>query len=104
MVNNPFTGSSFKTLVAKPVVDESLEKGFTLVTSILLIVFALRPAILTVIDLNLKLATAKQTTKQLTNKIDQLSQAQRNYEAVRADLPVIDAAFPKNPELTDFVK
>lgn len=104
MVNYSYINSRFWRLVNKPEVKNYINLSFTLLTIILLSIFALKPALVTLAELNLKLTTAKERTEQLDKKIDQLTNAQLSYEQIRPDLEVVNQALPEKPNLADFVK
>lgn len=82
-----------------PEVKSYLNLGLTLITIILLSIFALKPAFLTVYELSLKLTAAKQKSLELKNKIAILSEAQENFNKAAGDIPVIKAAIPSDPNL-----
>lgn len=77
--------------------------GLSLALILLFSVFALRPTLLTVIELREKLAQGKQANTQLDQKIQSLSQAQINYEKIKNSLPLLDEALPNSSKILDFL-
>lgn len=60
-------------------------------------VFAIRPTIVTVIDLNNQIAGKKDTVAKLDSKIQALAEAQEVYESNRVALQLVNQAIPQNP-------
>lgn len=77
--------------------------GLSLILILIFGIFALRPTLLTVIELREKLSQGQKANTRLDEKIQSLSQAQVNYEKVKTELPLIEAALPKDPKILDFL-
>lgn len=77
--------------------------GLSLILILIFGIFALRPVLLTVIELREKLSQGQKANARLDEKIQSLSLAQVNYEKVKTELPLIDAALPKDPKILDFL-
>lgn len=67
------------------------------------IAFAIRPTIKTIISLNKQIEDGKYTDSQLQEKINALSIAQGELNAVKNDLPIIFTSLPDNPTIPKFL-
>lgn len=67
-------------------------------------VFAIRPTIVTVLDLNNQIAGKKETVALLDAKIAALSEAQEIYNNNLESLPLVDIAIPDNPSPESFIR
>lgn len=99
MLSYPGFTSRIREPLQNPQVRTYIGLSLTLVTIILLLIFAFRPALITVLDLNLKLNTARERTKQLTKKIDQIGVATQNYNKAKPNLPIVLDYLPQDPLL-----
>ncbi len=78
---------------------------FSLITSALLIIFAIRPTATTIVVLRQTIATNQQVLDQLNQKAKNLSQGQRNYNNLSPTVRTkISALIPEQPEVTDLIK
>nr|MBI5455638.1 type 4a pilus biogenesis protein PilO [Candidatus Levybacteria bacterium] len=71
----------------------------TLITSILLGIFALGPTLSTITTLQKQLEDDKFVEKKLSEKINNLSLLQQAYSGLENDLPIVFAAVPKKSEI-----
>lgn len=71
----------------------------TLITSILLGIFALSPTLSTIASLQKQLEDSKFVEQKLQEKINNLSILQQQYSTLQNDLPIIFEAVPKSAEL-----
>lgn len=78
--------------------------GISLLTVAFFIFFAIRPTINTIIGLQKQIQDDREVEKKLQEKINALSQLQAEYEIIQPDLPVLDAALPVAPEVSDLIK
>lgn len=68
--------------------------AFSLFVSILLIVFAIRPTILTVLEINKELKEKKRINTQLKSKIDALSNLDKQYIEYKEDFENLELIYP----------
>jgi len=71
--------------------------------SIILVVFALRPTVLTITELIKKIDDQKTVNKRLEEKINNLTRAQQEYVLIQEDLYLLDQLLPEEPQLSIFV-
>lgn len=74
--------------------------GVSLFISILLVVFALRPTIATIIKINKEIKQKKVVTTQLKNKIDALSNLDKEFKDSRDKFETLQFVFPENKAFT----
>jgi Tfp pilus assembly protein PilO len=87
-----------KQIYQEPKTKISLALILTLLTFSLIISFAIKPAILTIISLHKELKESQKVNEALTNKLQNLTQAQQNFIALQQDLIYVDRALPKTAE------
>lgn len=66
--------------------------------------FFIRPAITQIFELNRKISDRQQVNQKLEEKIKNLELAEKEYERVQADLPLILTALPLAPNFPPFLK
>lgn len=66
--------------------------------------FAIKPAAVTITGLVKKINDQKLVLEKLEKKVQALTQAQKNYLAVQANLYLIEQALPTKPEISYFIK
>lgn len=94
----------------KPVFENKVVKSaapyiFSLFTITILVVFAIRPTISTIANLQKSLEENQQTLQALSNKADSLSQARTNYQNLSPEVKdKIVEAIPENSEVTAIIK
>lgn len=71
---------------------------FTFVAMTFFGLFAINPTLSTITQLKKQLADSEFVHQQLTKKIESLSALQQQYNSIEADLPVVYAAIPQNPQ------
>ena len=69
--------------------------GMTLFSLVVFGAFAIRPSLYTIFRLNQEVREGRRAQEKLEQKINDLSQAQINYQLVAKDLELIDHALPK---------
>lgn len=74
--------------------------GVSLLISILLIVFALRPTIATIIKINKEIKQKKVVTSQLKNKIEALSNLDKEFKDSKEKFDTLQFIFPENKSFT----
>ncbi len=94
----------------KPVLENKIVKSyasyiFSLVTIGILIFFAIRPTVTTILKLQTSIDENQKLLDQLNQKAENLSQAQRNYDKMDASLKTkITTALPASAEITTLTK
>lgn len=94
----------------KPVLENKVVKSatpyiFSLFTITILIIFAIRPTISTIANLQKSLAENQQTLQALNNKAESLSQARANYQNISPEIKTrIKTAIPENSEVTSIIR
>lgn len=66
--------------------------------------FAIRPAVTTIFELNRKISDRHLVNQKLEEKIKNLKLAEKEYQKIQADLPLISAALPKEANFPPFLK
>lgn len=81
---------------------------FTLTLSLLSLsffgIFAIKPTITTAVSLTKNIQDLKKLNLQYEDKIGSLIRAQTEYDRIRSDLPLIEAAIPANASFNKLVK
>lgn len=85
----------------RPYLDDSKKKpytilGMTLFSLVVFGSFAIRPSIATISRLTREVKRAREAKTTLDQKINDLSQAQVNYQLALKDLELVDRALPKD--------
>lgn len=62
-------------------------------------IFAIRPTLKTIVELNRQIQDAKQVNDTLQKKIDNLVKAQEEYQFIKEFVPQIDEALPNKPNI-----
>lgn len=70
--------------------------GLTLFSLIIFGNFAIRPAVVTIVELQKKIKDQKELTEKLDQKLRNLSRAQNELRKIKSDLPLIENALPQN--------
>lgn len=76
----------------------------SLTTIIIFLVFALKPTVLTIINLVQEIQSKKDTITQLDQKITALQSAQNIYSEQSSFIPVAESSIPSNPQPEAFVR
>lgn len=71
---------------------------FTFIAMTFFGLFAINPTLSTIVQLKKQLADSEFVHQRLTAKINSLSALQQQYNSMEADLPVVYAAIPQNPQ------
>ncbi len=82
---------------AKPNFKKYLELILSMVTIALFAIFAIRPTILTIIELNKEINQKQETILKLTQKIRDLQNGNNTLQRETPRLSIIDNAVPDNP-------
>lgn len=77
---------------------------FTLITLSFFGIFAIRPTLTTATSLTKSVEDLKKINEEYGNKIDSFIRAQTEYEKIRDDLFLIDAALPNNANFSKLLK
>lgn len=89
-----------KPITRLPVVKNYGPAIFTLLTASILIFFAIKPTVETIIVLQKKLADQEQTLQKLTDKVNNLSLGKKNYDNLDPSIKqTIVASIPDNVSL-----
>lgn len=78
--------------------------SFTLISLSFFGIFAIRPTLITATSLIKSVADSKRLNMEYENKIGSLIRAQSEYEQIRDDLPLIEAALPTNAGFNKLAK
>lgn len=80
---------------------------FTVVMSIftvaILVAFAIRPTVATIVNLTRQIADKQVLNRRLEEKVNALSALQNDYQLIEKDLPLIFAALPADPAVSQAV-
>lgn len=68
------------------------------------LLFAIKPAVVTIAGLVKKINDQKLVSEKLEKKVQALTQARKNYLAIQADLNLVEQALPTKPEISYFLK
>lgn len=77
---------------------------FSLVLMAIMILFALRPTLLTIADLVTQIREQQELSNRLSDKIDDVREASDVLSSQRARLTVLDTALPQSPEWISWVQ
>lgn len=66
--------------------------------------FAIRPTVITITSLIKEIKEKKEVSNSLENKINALTLAQQNYQAVEKDLFLVDQSLPLSPSLNELIR
>lgn len=93
----------------RPILSEPRNRAYTtLILSVLAISlfswYAIRPTVKTILYLRREISDKTLVNTQMEEKIAALIQAQANYQAVQADLPLINDAIPNNPQVMQLLE
>lgn len=78
--------------------------GLTLVSLIIFGNFAVRPAVVTIVELQRKIKDQKAAVEKLDQKIKNLSKAQTELRKIKSDLPLIEKALPENEDSSQLLE
>lgn len=97
----PIVGYKFYGRNIRPYLEDSRKKsrtilGMTLFSLVVFGAFAIRPSLFTISKLNREVKKAREAEQILNQKINDLSQAQINYQLARKDLELVDEALPED--------
>ena len=84
-----------------PLLIISLEFILTVLLTIFLIWFAIRPTVLTITELVREIEDIRDVNQQLVSKISALTQAEVNLAQAKPELELLDQAIPSSPLLTE---
>lgn len=93
----------------KPITENKTVKSvapyiFSLITMIILIIFAIRPTVSTIINLQKNIENNKQILKGMEDKAQNLIQGKKNYENLPPDVKLkIGAAVPDKPAVISVI-
>jgi len=90
-----------QSLATQPLAQASLTVVASLLTVILLAIFAIKPTLSTIARLTKEIQDKEKVNKQLITKTKALQKAQTTYEQITPEIPTIETALPPEPE---FVK
>jgi len=93
----------FEQLSKDPDKRSYLGVGLTLLTLIILSVLIF-PAITYITKLNKEISQAKTIDQALGQKVEAIIQAKTNYEEIKKNLPILDAALPSDSEVATYLK
>lgn len=90
-----------KPIIENKLIRSSLPYIFSLVTIAILVVFAIRPTVSTILNLQTTIAAQQQTLAALNKKADDLTLARKNLEALGEDTRVkINTLVPQQANVT----
>lgn len=88
----------------RPLWRATLFVALSLGLLIILLLFALRPTLLTIAGLVNDIDTKKEIHSKLEQKVSNLQKMVQSYQRIQDKLPILDAAIPSNPEFSTFGK
>lgn len=81
-----------------------MELFLSLATIIIFSIFALKPTILTIIELTKEIKSKEETITKMDTKIKNLNQAQKIYNQQQENIKFLNQAMPKEPSVETFAK
>jgi len=84
-----------------PLLIVSFEFVLTIILTLFLIWFAIRPTVLTITELVREIEDVRSVNQQLVTKISALTQAEANLAQAEPELKLLDQAVPSSPLLTE---
>lgn len=78
-----------------------LEFSATLGLIAIFIIFAIRPAVVTIGSLYSEIKAKEQLKQELKQKINTIVTAQQNFAAIQSKYQILEQVLPQSPELTD---
>lgn len=84
-----------------PLLIVSFEFTLTILLTIFLIWFAIRPTVLTITELVREIEDVRDVNQQLVTKVNALTQAEINLAQAEPELELLDQAIPSSPLLTE---
>lgn len=93
----------------KPVAENKVFRSmapyiFSLITIIILVIFAIRPTVSTIINLQKNIADSQQVLQKLEDKAQDLIEGKKNYENLPPEIKLkIEAAVPDKPKVTSVI-
>lgn len=91
-------------LFKKPRVQAYTMLILSLLTMSFFGIFAIKPTLKTIAQLQKKIADSRIVNEALEQKIIHLSQSKEEYKKIENDLPLISKALPKEPQFSFFLK
>ena len=91
-----------KKLYRQPMTRTSLSLILTLLTISFFSLFALKPTFLIIAKLIKELRDMKKVDQTLSQKVNNLKQAQNNYNKIKNDIVYLDHSLPKKPNFNQF--
>ncbi len=95
--------SALKPFAENPVARAYFSLVASLFTVAVFAAFAIRPTIATIITLNREIADKKNLSSQLDDKINALTELSSQYQTIKSSLPLVEAALPPDPRLTELL-
>ena len=99
IVGYKFYGRNIRPYLHAPEKKAYTILGMTLFSLVVFGAFAIRPSLFTISKLNREVKKAQEAEQILDQKIDDLSQAQVNYQLALKDLKLVEKALPKEPSV-----
>jgi len=87
----------------KPTVRQFSQMTATLFLIAFFLLFALKPTIETIFELNKKIDDAKITESEMTSKITNLNAAINIFQKISPDLPLLDQYYPSSPQAKQII-
>jgi Tfp pilus assembly protein PilO len=84
-----------------PLLIVSFEFVLTILLTVFLIWFAIRPTVLTITELVREIEDVRDVNQQLVTKVAALTQAEVNLAQAKPELELLDQAIPSSPLLTE---
>lgn len=84
----------------RPLWRATLFVALSLVLLIILLLFALRPTLLTIASLVNDIDTKKEIHAKLEEKVSNLQKMVQSYQQIQDKLPILEAAIPSSPEFS----
>ena len=104
MIGYRFYGRNIRPYLADPQKKPYTILGMTLFSLIVFGAFAIRPSITTISRLSREVKRANEAKTILDQKINDLSQAQVNYQLALKDLKLVEKALPKEPSVPSILE
>ena len=96
IIGYKFYGRNIRPYLTSPEKKRYTILGMTLFSLVVFGAFAIRPSLFTISRLNREVKKAREAKTILDQKINDLSQAQINYQLALKDLELVDEALPRD--------
>ena len=105
--NLNFSFRYYLSHIPKPIkkkVKNATPTTLAILLTVFFLIFAIRPTVLTIVELVAEIETRRQIEEDLQGKLNQIMTAQKEYNQIYDKLYLADQALPSNPEFASFAR